>query len=202
MQNLPTTQTKESRILSPFSDINSFDNAQRMAKALAASDMVPKQFSGNIGNTLLALEISNRLNMPVFSVLQSLHVINGKPSFSASFMIALVNASNRFDTPLLFEFNKDKTSCFAYAMQGKQKVIGTTVTIDMAQREGWISKSGSKWQTMPELMLQYRAGTFFARIYVPDLIMGMQTREEVIEVEAEVIEDYNNINDDLNEMLL
>jgi hypothetical protein len=200
--NLPThtAPTQSQGILTPFADLNSFESAQRMAKALATSDLVPKQFSGNIGNTLLALEMSNRLNMPVFSVLQNLHVIHGKPSFSASFMIALVNSSKRFDTPLLFEYNKDKTSCFAYAMIGEQKVTGSTVTMQMAQQEGWLNKNGSKWQTMPELMLQYRAGAFFARAYVPDLLMGMQSQEEVLDVEVEVVED--NQSDDINDMVL
>jgi hypothetical protein len=199
--NLPVQHTpvQAQGMLTPFADVNSFENAQRMAKALATSDLVPKQFSGNLGNTLLALEMSNRLNMPVFSVLQNLHVIHGKPSFSASFMIALVNASKRFDTPLLFEYNKEKTSCFAYAMQGDHKITGATVNMEMASREGWLNKNGSKWQTMPELMLQYRAGAFFARAYVPDLLMGMQSQEEVLDVEAEVVE---NSQDDLNDMVL
>ena len=200
--NLPAQHTpaQTQGMITPFADINSFENAQRMAKALATSDMVPKQFSGNLGNTLLALEMSNRLNMPVFSVLQNLHVIHGKPSFSASFMIALVNASNRFDTPLMFEYSEDKTSCFAYAMIGDQKVTGSTVTMQMAQQEGWLNKNGSKWQTMPELMLQYRAGAFFARAYVPDLLMGMQSREEVLDVEVEIVE--NKDIDDLNDIVL
>jgi len=199
MQNLTTQSMKINSVLTPFTDINSFENAQRMAKALATSDMVPKQFSNNIGNTLLALEMSSRLNMPVFSVLQNLHVIHGKPSFSASFMIALVNASNRFDTHLMFEYNENKTSCYAYAMEGDNKIIGTTVTVQMAQQEGWLGKSGSKWQTMPELMLQYRAGAFFARAYVPDLLMGVQSKEEILDVEAEIMEDEKK---DLNAMLL
>jgi len=199
MHNLPTQEMKANSVLTPFTDISSFENAQRMAKALATSDMVPKQFSNNIGNTLLALEMSSRLNMPVFSVLQNLHVIHGKPSFSASFMIALVNASNRFDTHLMFEYNEEKTSCYAYAMEGESKIIGTTVTVQMAQQEGWLGKSGSKWQTMPELMLQYRAGAFFARAYVPDLLMGVQSKEEILDVEAEIMEDEK---EDLNAMLL
>ena len=197
MKNLPTI--RQNTQLSPFADVQSFENAQRMAKALATSDMVPKHFSGNIGNMLLGLELSSRLNMPVFMVLQNLHVIQGKPSFSASFMIALVNASNRFDTPLLFEYNDDKTSCYAYAMQGERKISGATVTMEMAQREGWLSKSGSKWQTMPELMLQYRSGAFFARTYVPDILMGVQSREEVLEIESEVVSDDG---DDINNILL
>jgi hypothetical protein len=52
----------------------------------------------------------------------------------------------------------------------------------MAKAEGWYGKSGSKWQTMPELMLAYRASAFFTRIHAPQLLMGLQTREEVEDV--------------------
>jgi len=200
METLPTQQNNTQSQLTPFADVQSFESSQRMAKALATSDLVPKQFSGNLGNTLLALEMSNRLNMPVFSVMQNLYVIHGKPSFSASFMIALVNSSNRFDTPLLFEYNEERTSCYAYAMQGENKIKGSTVTMQMAQQEGWLSKNGSKWKTMPELMLMYRAGTFFARAYVPDLLMGMKSQEEVLDVEAEIVDD--NSSSDLDDMIL
>ena len=48
----------------------------------------------------------------------------------------------------------------------------------MAKDEGWYGKSGSKWQTMPELMLQYRAAAFFARTNCPEITMGMYTSEE------------------------
>jgi hypothetical protein len=53
------------------------------------------------------------------------------------------------------------------------------VTIAMAKVEGWYGKSGSKWKTMPEQMLQYRAGAFWCRTYAPEIALGMHTSEEV-----------------------
>jgi hypothetical protein len=53
----------------------------------------------------------------------------------------------------------------------------------MAKAEGWSTKSGSKWVTMPEQMLRYRAAAFFARIYAPDITLGMQTSEEMRDIE-------------------
>jgi hypothetical protein len=52
----------------------------------------------------------------------------------------------------------------------------------MAKAEGWLDKAGSKWKTMPELMLKYRAAAFFGRLYAPEVLMGMQTSEEVIDI--------------------
>lgn len=55
-------------------------------------------------------------------------------------------------------------------------------SIDMAVREGWYTKNGSKWVTMPQNMLRYRAATFFGRIYAPDILMGLRTSDEVADV--------------------
>ena len=52
----------------------------------------------------------------------------------------------------------------------------------MAKKEGWYQKGGSKWQTIPELMLSYRAYAFFGRVYCPEIMMGLQSAEEVEDV--------------------
>jgi len=54
----------------------------------------------------------------------------------------------------------------------------------MAEAEGWTKKGGSKWRTMPELMARYRAAAFWARLYVPEMLMGYMTQEEVEDIEV------------------
>ena len=61
------------------------------------------------------------------------------------------------------------------------KVTGPTITMKMAKDEGWVDKNGSKWKTMPEVMIRYRAASF-GRLNCPDMIMGIYSREEVIEL--------------------
>ena len=55
----------------------------------------------------------------------------------------------------------------------------------MARQEGWTKNS--KYSSMPELMLRNRAATFFGRQYIPDLLLGVQTSEEVIDIVTEPI---------------
>jgi hypothetical protein len=64
-----------------------------------------------------------------------------------------------------------------------QELKGPTITMAMAKKEGWATKSGSKWQTMPELMIRYRAAAFWGRLYASDMLLGMQSQEEVVDVE-------------------
>jgi hypothetical protein len=170
-------------VFNPVSGTTAFDLAQRMSKALASSDLVPDAFRGNVANCLIALEISTRLGMAPLMVMQNLHIIHGRPSWSSQFIIAAINSSRRFTT-LKFEFNKDRTSCTAYATERAtgEVIRGATVTLEMASVEGWSTKKGSKWATMPELMLQYRAAAFFGRVYCPEILNGLYSEQEAMDI--------------------
>ena len=174
---------------SVFSGIRAFEDAQRIAKALASSTLIPPQFQGQQGfaNCLVALEIAGRMNISPFLCMQHLHIIHGRPSWSSAFIIAMVNGCGRF-TPLRFEVSGegDSLACYAVATDIKtdQELKGPTITMLMAKKEGWSTKSGSKWATMPELMIRYRAAAFWGRLFAGDLLVGLQTQEEVIDVES------------------
>jgi hypothetical protein len=174
---------------SVFSGIRAFEDAQRIAKALASSTLIPPQFQGQQGfaNCLVALEIAGRMNISPFLCMQHLHIIHGRPSWSSAFIIAMVNGCGRF-TPLRFEVSGegDSLACYAVATDIKtdQELKGPTITMTMAKKEGWATKSGSKWITMPELMIRYRAAAFWGRLFAGDLLVGLQTQEEVIDVES------------------
>lgn len=162
-----------------------FEHAQRVAKMLSSSSLIPKEYQGNIQNTMIALEMANRIGASPIMVMQNLYVIQGKPSWSSTFIIAALNACRRF-SPLRFEMNgeEEEYGChaWAYDLSTNDKLQGPKITMKMANAEGWVSKAGSKWKTMPELMLRYRAAAFFGRLYAPDIMMGMQTAEEVQDV--------------------
>lgn len=161
-----------------------FETGQRVAKMLASSKLVPQHFQGNIADCVIALEMAQRMGASPLAVMQNLYIVHGKPSWSAQFIIAAINQSGKF-SPLRFELNKERTACKAWAIElaTNERLEGPPVTIEMAKAEGWHGKNGSKWQTMPELMLRYRAATFFGRLYAPDLLMGMRTDDEVIDIE-------------------
>ena len=170
-----------------FGSIGAFENAQRIARALSSSSLVPEQYRGpgNIANCMIALEMSQRIGANPLQVMQHLHVIHGKPSWSSAFLVAAINASGRFE-PLRYrlEGEGDKRTCVAWTRDKRtgDEVDGPPVSFEMAKAEGWTTKSGSKWKTMPELMIRYRAAAFFARTVCPELTMGMQTAEEVEDV--------------------
>ena len=60
--------------------------------------------------------------------------------------------------------------------------------MQLALDEGWIQKKGSKWRTMPEVMLRYRAASLFGKLYAPELLMGLQSKDEIEDIAGEVVE--------------
>jgi len=179
------------RALSAFSSSENFQTAQRMAKALIASSLVPEEYRGEKGvaNTLIAMELANRIGASPLMVMQNLDVIYERPAWRSTFLIATVNASGRFG-PLRFRFEgepgTDEWGCRAYAkdLETEEECEGTLITIQMAKDEGWYEKKGSKWKTMPEQMLRYRAAAFWSRTYAPELSLGMYTTDEVADFEG------------------
>ena len=157
---------------------------QRMCKMLASSSLVPTTYQGNVANTFIALELANRTASSPFFVMQNLHVIHGRPSWSAQFIIATLNTCGRF-SPLRFEMSGegDARQCIAWAIElaSNVRLESPPVSLVMAEAEGWSTKAGSKWKSMPELMLRYRAASFFGRLYAPDILMGMRSSEELFD---------------------
>ena len=180
------------RAISAFASGEAFTTAQRMAKALASSSLMPQAYQNNIPNTLIAIELASRIGCSVLMVAQNLDIIHGRPSWRATFLIATVNACGRF-TPIRFrwqgEEGTDSWGCRAVAKDRAtgDECLGALITVGLAKREGWATKNGSKWQTMPEQMLCYRAASFWARIYAPELSLGMSTSDEVIDTYGEVV---------------
>lgn len=181
-----------------------------------------------LANCVIALNMASRLNADPLMVMQNLYLIEGRPSWSSQFIMAAINSCGRFSA-LRFELedlgekeveytevvweNRSKRnvvkkitirdlSCIAFAVEREtgERIESSKITMEMAVKEGWYQKNGSKWQTMPEQMLRYRAASFFGRVYAPELLMGLRSSEEeqerIIDVTPEtVVVSASNFNE-------
>ena len=180
-----TTQISEDES-SIYKNTDSFEFAQRQAKSLCESDLVPKSYQGQKGlpNCLVAIEMSKRMKLSPLTVMQNLNVIHGTPTWSAQFITSQILGCGRFtnfDYLVKGEGDTLEVQCVAKRLEDQKLVKGTTVSMRMARIEGWTRNS--KYQSMPELMLRNRAATFFGRQYIPDLLLGVQTSEEVVDIQ-------------------
>ncbi len=165
-------------------EVINYTELMRMAEMLAQSTIIPVQYQRRPENCFVALDMSARTGLSPLIVMQNLYVIQGKPSWSGSAVSALIKSSPQFkEVELVYvgEEGKDNWGAYVIAKKNGKIIKGGTVTIAIAKKEGWYQKSGSKWQTMPELMLAYRAYSWFGRVHAPELMMGMQSTEEVMD---------------------
>lgn len=164
-----------------------FALAQRQANVYAQSSLVPQHYRGNIGNVLIAQNMAKRMNADLLMVMQNLYVVHGNPGWSSQYLIATFNANGKFSA-LRYRFrgepNEPEWGCQAYCTEAEtgDEIAGTWVTWDMANKEGWVNKNGSKWKTMPEQMFRYRSAAFLIRTTAPEIAMGLLTKEELEDV--------------------
>lgn len=163
-------------------DTAKFEHMWRVAKMYSESKLVPQQYQGDAPSCWIACQMAVRLGVDPFMFMQNTYVVQGKPGMEAKLAIALVNTSGIFDGPIQWKLSGEgmdrSATAFAVHAQTRQ-ICECTVSMRVAESEGWLGKSGSKWKTMPDQMLRYRSAAWFARLYCPERIMGMQTADEI-----------------------
>ncbi len=184
-----------------FLNMQALEQAQMVAKVLSKCSMIPDNYKGNEGNCLIALEMAGVWDISPMRVMQNVYVIKGKPGIEAQLAIALINRSGKF-SPLKFTFEGkgDDLTCYCSAIRKEDKEeCKQGFSLGAAKRAGWWGKTGSLWPSIPRQMLHYRAASFFARIYCPDILFGMQTVDEIrdSDTDVEIVEEAQKI-DDLN----
>lgn len=180
----------------PFESKQSLNDYFTMAKVLAGSTMVPQAYQNNPSNCLIALEQAARMKCSPLMVMQQLSIIKGKPVWSGQACSMIVNGCGLFEkVSLNYVGEKGKDSFGAYVSairksDGKE-IKGTTVDMAMAKGEGWTSNS--KWKTLTEQMLGYRAYSFFARLHCPNALSGFSTEGEIEDAETKPVANLNEI---------
>lgn len=224
-------EVKHTTAVSIFTDFENFNNWQRIAKTISTSELVPAQYSGGspkaIANCMIALDLSNRMKVNPFVIMQNLDIIQGKPAFNSKFKNGMVEETGRYTK---FKYEREdlgsKTASYEWydKKSGTKKTInvkiddqrvrayckeletgdilyGPWVSMEMAVAEGWYTKAGSKWKTMPEVMLNYRAISFWCSLHEPGITLGIATREEVMDSEViDITPAPKNVVSKLNEL--
>ena len=176
-----------------FATIENFKDIYDIGKMFASSTLVPQAYQGKAMDCTIAVDMANRMGVSPMFVMQNLYVVKGKPSWSGQACMSMIKATPIYKNvrPVYFgEPDTESWGCYVRAEDKKTGEIinGAKVTIQMAKEEGWYSKKDkygnetSKWQTMPELMLAYRAASFFAKVYIPNSLMGCAVEGEVEDI--------------------
>lgn len=166
-----------------YSSSDTLRIARNFAQDLSKSTMIPMQYQNNYANCLVALEYANRTGQSPLQVMQSLNVIQGRPSWDSKALIGMINTSGKYDHDLRFTYGKDDkgeiVSCFAWTKKDGEVIEGIPYTMEKAKKEKLLDKNNSFWNKDHVLMLTYRAVSRFASINCPEITLGLYTTEEV-----------------------
>lgn len=163
-----------------------FDQIWRIANSFAASDLVPDHFKGKPANCFIAIQMAFRANIDPMIALQNIYIVHGKPGLESKLAIAMANTSGRLNGSISYE-EKGTPGQPDFVVTAKAETeydepISATVSMADAIAAGWTKNQAYK--TMPALMLRYRAAMFLIRTHLPEVVFGMQTKEEIEDVIA------------------
>jgi hypothetical protein len=163
-----------------------FDEAMRFADVMSKSNIVPKDYQGQPGNILVAIQWGSEIGLPPLQAMQNIAVINGRPSIWGDAMIALVRGSGKLESIEEWIEGEDKDMIAYCKVQRK----GETATVrefswDDAQTAGLIGKQGP-WKQYPKRMMQLRARGFALRDVFTDVLRGIHIAEEAQDMPREM----------------
>lgn len=181
---------KKSDSMAPF-QITTFDEAMRLAKAIANSDLAPKDFRGKPDNVLVAIQMGNELGLKPMQAIQNIAVVNGRPTVWGDAALALVRGNPECEYVKEWMDGTIKGGdaiAYCEVKRGKE-IIKREFSVKQATQASLIDKGGV-WKQYPERMLQMRARGFALRDSFPDVLKGVYIEGEmdVAIIENEVIE--------------
>ena len=187
IQELVASPQPELAPVTVWTDKKQFDQLLRAANMLSQTSIIPATYQGKPQDCFVALEMATRMGVSPLVVMQNMYVVKGKPAWAGQACTMFINSCGKFTHVkhvYTGEKGTDSRGCYVTATRISDgiQVNGVEVTIAMAKAEGWTANT--KWRTMPELMLAYRASAFFARVHCPEALMGVQLADEIYDADA------------------
>ena len=162
-----------------------FSQLFKLAEIFANSAMVPAHFQRKPNDCFVALQMAYRMDLDPMTALQNIYVISGKPGLSSQLIISLVNRSKKLIGPVQWRTvgTGDTLAVTAFGvLRETNEEISFTVPWSMVKAENW--DKNPKYRSMPEVMMRYRSVAFLARFHFPEVVIGMQSADEIEDVVA------------------
>ena len=153
--------------------------AMQFASMVAKSDFAPKDFKGKPESCLLAIQHGSEVGLSPMQSLQSIAVINGRPTIWGDAALALVQSSPACEYIKEYIEGDGDQAVAVCEVKRRGYPAATVSTFSMfdAKRAGLAGKSGP-WTQYPARMLALRARGFALRNAFADALRGLVTAEE------------------------
>lgn len=147
--------------------------AMELSKMLSKSNIVPKDYQGKPENILVAIQWGAEIGMLPLNAMQSIAVINGRPSLWGDNLLGLVQSHPKYRGHR--EWIENGVAYCEVLREGSPPHVSS---FSKAQAEAAGLWGRNTWKSYPERMLQMRARGFALRDQFADALSGLITREE------------------------
>ena len=158
--------------------------AMEMAKLMADSDLMPKDYKGKPANVLVAVQMGSEIGLGPMASVQNIAVMNGKPSLYGDAGKALLLSQGCI-------IEEDDIAVVKTHGRGRCKItrpgrppVERTFSLENAKTAGLLGKEGP-WRTYPERQLAWRAFWYAARDAAADILRGLSGAEEIRDIQPE-----------------
>ncbi len=162
--------------------LQSVTDAMKFSETVANSDFAPKDFRGKPASCMLAIQCGAEIGLAPLQSLQSIAVVNGRPSVYGDAALAVCKASAVCEYVIeSIEGDGEQmvATCTAQRRGYPQPTVVKFSVSDAKKASLW-GKSGP-WSQYPRRMLQMRARGFALRDCFPDVLKGLVTAEEAFD---------------------
>ena len=159
--------------------LDTFEDAFRFSKLVATSDFAPKDFRGKPETCLLAIQHGAELGLSPMQSLQSIAVVNGRPSVYGDTALAVCKGSPvcEWVRETIEGEGEHMVAVCQAKRRGDAQPVESRFGVAEAKKAGLWGKGGP-WTQYPRRMLQMRARGFALRDAFPDVLRGLVTAEE------------------------
>jgi hypothetical protein len=166
--------------------LGTFEDAWRFATAVVKTQFVPKGWIAE--DVVIAIQYGMEVGLSPMQSLQSIAMINGKPSLYGDAPLALVKQHPQYRGIREWREGKpyeDNYTAYCELKREGDETVLQYFSVAMAKKGQLWGKAGP-WQTSPDRMLQFRARGFGIRDQWADVIKGLITEDEARDIDPDV----------------
>jgi len=171
------------------------EEAWRCASVLADSQIVPKDMQGRPADIMVAMQMGLEVGLSVMQAVQSIAVINGRPSLWGDAVLGLVKHHPDYEWIKETFDEKTMSAVCEVKRKGECSVRQVFSKADAEKAELWTKKG--TWQTYPKRMLQMRARSWAIRDAFPDAMKGLGMVEENVDIREVVVKTVDPVTADV-----
>lgn len=174
-ERLPVTINVDDPV-SLYLDTGVFEQVQRVAMMMSQAGLCPAHLKGKPADCILVAAQAMRWRSDPFAVAQHTFVTQGKLGYEGKLIAAMVNASPKLRENLNYEYDGEGENR-RVVVSGQFKGSDTVRKVDGTVAK-W--KTGNEfWKKNPDQMLAYRGAREWARRHMPEVLLGVNSEEEI-----------------------